>query len=165
MNSKRHFFKWNINELIALQREYELLELSIQEIANRHKRSVNAILCRLEKEDFIRSWCDAKGFDNYVRCRPELNYYVREDVCGDMCDDELSDSRSSSASSTISDYYDLDDESENDSEFEIGTSSDYDIMSHLKNLGLIFSMKQIMEDISYLIKKFSYSTKSTTAEI
>jgi hypothetical protein len=151
MNSKRHFFKWNTNELIALQREYELLELPIQEIANRHQRSINAILCRLEKENFIRSWCDAKGFDNYVRCRPELNYYV----CHDMCDDELS------ASSTISDYYDLDDESE----FETEISNDYDIMSQLKNLGLIISMKQIIEDISYLIKKFSYSTKSTTAEI
>jgi hypothetical protein len=159
MNSKRHFFKWNTNELITLQREYELLELPIQEIANRHQRSINAILCRLEKENFIRSWCDAKGFDNYVRHRPELNYYV----CDDMCDDELSDSRSSSASSTISDYYDLDDESE--SEFETEISNDYDIMSQLKNLGLIISMKQIIEDISYLIKKFSYSTKSNTAEI
>jgi hypothetical protein len=154
MNSKRHHLKWNTNELIALQREYELLELPVQEIANRHQRSVNAILCKLEQEHLIRSWCDAKGFENYVRHRQELNYYV----CDDVCHDELSDS---SITSTSSDYYDLDDESE----FEIGTSSDYDIMSQLKNLGLVFSMKKIIEDISYLIKKFSYNTKSNTAEI
>ena len=171
MNSKRHYLKWNINELIALQREYELLELPIQEIANRHQRSINAILCKLEKEDFIRSWCDAKGFDNYVTHRPELNYYVCDDLCGDMCDDmcddmcndEFSDS-SSGRSSATSDYYDLDD-LDDDSEFETEISNDYDIISQLKNLGSVFSMKQIIEDISYLIKKFYYNTKSKTAEI
>jgi len=54
--------KWTINELLRLQREYELLELTIQEIAERHKRSVTAILCKLEAEGFIKSWDDARGF-------------------------------------------------------------------------------------------------------
>ena len=65
----------------------------------------------------------------------------------------------------ISHTYELNNILDDDSEFETGTSSDYDLVSQLKNLGLVFSMKQIMEDISYLIKKFSYNTKSNTAEI
>ena len=40
--------KWTIPELNALEREYELLELTVQEIAVRHKRSVLAIVVRLE---------------------------------------------------------------------------------------------------------------------
>jgi hypothetical protein len=55
--------KWNVNELLNLQREYELLELSVQEIAVRHKRSVNSILYKLEGEGFISSWNEARGFD------------------------------------------------------------------------------------------------------
>ena len=40
--------KWTVNELLSLQREYELLELDIQQIALKHKRTVRAILFRLE---------------------------------------------------------------------------------------------------------------------
>ena len=56
--------KWTVNELLSLQREYELLEMDIQQIALKHKRSVRAILFRLETEGFIDCWHDARGFDN-----------------------------------------------------------------------------------------------------
>ena len=55
--------KWTINEILSLQREYELLEWSVQEIANKHRRSVKAILFKLEAEGFISSWDEARGFD------------------------------------------------------------------------------------------------------
>jgi hypothetical protein len=61
----RFGFKWNVNEILALQREYELLEWSIQEIAVKHERTERAILCKLEAEGFISSWCDAKGYIDY----------------------------------------------------------------------------------------------------
>jgi len=51
--TSRHGNKWTTNEILSLQREYELLELSIPEIANRHKRSVMSILCKLDCEGFI----------------------------------------------------------------------------------------------------------------
>jgi hypothetical protein len=51
--TSRHGNKWTTPEILALQREYELLELSIPEIADRHKRSVMSILCKLECEGFI----------------------------------------------------------------------------------------------------------------
>jgi hypothetical protein len=58
--------KWNINELLALQREYELLEWSVQQISDKHQRSVLAIMYRLEDEGFISSWEEARGF-NYAK--------------------------------------------------------------------------------------------------
>jgi len=58
--TKRSYKKWNINELIRLQREYELLELSIQEISRLHERTEKAILCRLEQEGLIENWSEAK---------------------------------------------------------------------------------------------------------
>ena len=64
MNSyKRIGNRWTVNELLSLQREYELLGWTIQEIAGKHERSVDAILYRLESEGFIDSWKDARGFD------------------------------------------------------------------------------------------------------
>ena len=54
--------KWSIPELITLQREYELLELTVQEISRRHKRSVFAILARLESEGIITVWATARGY-------------------------------------------------------------------------------------------------------
>ncbi len=49
---KRFGRKWDVPEIIALQREYELLELTIDQIAEKHKRSPNAIMRKLDKEGF-----------------------------------------------------------------------------------------------------------------
>jgi hypothetical protein len=50
---RRSGFKWTINEVLALQREYELLSLSISDIAERHERSFFSILNKLKSEGFI----------------------------------------------------------------------------------------------------------------
>ena len=48
----RHGFKWSIPETLSLQREYELLQLPIELIAYRHRRTHNAIRERVELENF-----------------------------------------------------------------------------------------------------------------
>ena len=63
----RHNFKWNVNELLSLQREYELLEMTIQDIADKHERTVESILYRLCQEGFIDSWVDARGYQEYSK--------------------------------------------------------------------------------------------------
>ena len=69
---KRSHFRWTVNELIQLQREYELLEMSIQQIAKIHKRSVRAILCRLEQEYFIENWEQAKGYSEFFELNDDI---------------------------------------------------------------------------------------------
>jgi hypothetical protein len=49
---KRHGFKWSINEILSLQREYELLKWDIDTIAKKHERDPLAILYKLDKEGF-----------------------------------------------------------------------------------------------------------------
>lgn len=63
---KRNGNKWTINELLTLQREYELLEWSVGQIAEKHFRTVTAILSKLVSEGFINSWNEARGF-NYQK--------------------------------------------------------------------------------------------------
>lgn len=61
--TRRNRYKWRVNEILSLQREYELQELTIQEIALLHKRSVFSILHKLEKEQFIHNFNEARGYD------------------------------------------------------------------------------------------------------
>ena len=49
---QRHGFKWSVNETLQLQREYKLLKLPIDEIAKRHKRSITAIVYKIDNEEF-----------------------------------------------------------------------------------------------------------------
>jgi len=56
--------KWTINEMLSLQREYEFLEMTIQQIAEKHQRSETSILYKLESEGLIDSWNDARGFNS-----------------------------------------------------------------------------------------------------
>jgi hypothetical protein len=44
--------KWTVTECLQLQREYELLGLSVNEIAARHKRTSSAIMFKLDQEGF-----------------------------------------------------------------------------------------------------------------
>ena len=52
-SSIRSWNRWTIPELIALEREYDLLELTVLEIAQRHNRTESAIVSRLESEGFF----------------------------------------------------------------------------------------------------------------
>lgn len=61
--NKRHGNRWTVNETLSLQREYELLEWSVYKIAEKHQRTVMAIMSKLQKENFIESWNEARGFN------------------------------------------------------------------------------------------------------
>jgi hypothetical protein len=47
---KRSGFKWNINECLRLHREFELLQLSIDEISVLHERTPKSIMYKLDSE-------------------------------------------------------------------------------------------------------------------
>ena len=50
--SKRNGFAWSVNEILSLQREYELLGWSIDQIARKHQRTPMAIMYKLDQEGF-----------------------------------------------------------------------------------------------------------------
>lgn len=146
MICKRHYFKWNIKELISLQREYELLELSVQKIAKLHQRSVKSILCRLEQENFISNWNEAKGFNDYACCTPELEY-IRD------YDDDDEDYDVEESLSDIS----MDTEEENEIESEINYTT------QVNNIGFVMSVKKMFQDLSYVYNKFTNTTSNNSS--
>lgn len=48
----RNGFRWSVNEILSLQREFELLGWTIDQIAEKHKRTPNAIMYKLDQEGF-----------------------------------------------------------------------------------------------------------------
>lgn len=111
----RHFLRWNVNEVLRLQREYELLEMSVADIANLHDRSVNAIVCKLVSEGFVARWEDARGY-----AQSEL---IQEAIKnGDLVMESCMDSVSDSDSEASFDEDDSDDEDYNDEEEEYSES-------------------------------------------
>ena len=73
--------KWTVNELLSLQREYELLGMDIFEIALKHKRTPRAILYKLDDELLINSFSDARGYEQY--CLEENIYDTASSVDSD----------------------------------------------------------------------------------
>ena len=93
VTTRRQGNKWTINELLSLQREYELLELTVQQIAEKHERSETAILYKLDSEGLIDSWNDARGFNsedyqNDVNKESSSNLEEDQEFGGDDDDDE-----------------------------------------------------------------------------
>ncbi len=70
---KRANRKWTINEVLKLQREYELVGMDVNQIAEAHGRSANAIARRLEHEEIIDKWSDAKGYDIILSCDDQVS--------------------------------------------------------------------------------------------
>ena len=62
-NVDRNNFKWNINELLRLEREYDLLELNVVEIAKLHQRTSTAIAMKLQSEGIISNFKVARGYN------------------------------------------------------------------------------------------------------
>ena len=87
MPAKRYGKRWTIVELLSLQREYELLELSIKQIAIKHQRNQAGILSKLQAEGFIESWDKARGFDilEYQKMNNEDEHLY---ACEDEDEDE-----------------------------------------------------------------------------
>jgi DNA-binding PadR family transcriptional regulator len=59
---KRHYKKWNMNEINRLHNEYEIKELTIRQIAKLHNRTYLSILYKLASEGLIsENWSEARG--------------------------------------------------------------------------------------------------------
>ena len=94
---------WTINECLQLQREHELLGWTIDEIAIKHKRTPNAIMYKIVKEEFDNYdllisylFCknDDKEEEKYIQEEKEEDQEKKYDIESDKGsdkEDELND--------------------------------------------------------------------------
>ena len=161
----RHNFKWNVNEILTLQREYELLEMTIQDIANKHERTVESILYRLCQEGFIETWVDARGFQEFSKTQ---NYLVGSldsgekllFVVGAVIEDDEDDLDSVDEDEDEDEDDDLDsvyvDEDEDEDEDDEDYENDNNISSlNQRVLGLETAVSDIKDMIGTLLSRFT----------
>jgi cobalamin biosynthesis protein CobT len=119
---KRFRNRWTINECLQLQREFELLELSIDEIAERHQRSPNAIMFRLDHEGFADYNILYSNYHHLnIQMCSKVNHHEEEEQQDDeQQDDEQQDDYDSEEEDQddSSNYSDSDNHSVSDSEDE-----------------------------------------------
>lgn len=159
-NCKRHNTKWTVNELNSLQREYELLEMSPEEIAKRHQRTVLAILYRLKQEGFIddearNGWfLGANGWkqSEVKDSSEELNF---KSVCEDDEDDEEDEEEQDE------DYQEEEDDEayEDDDECD----EDEDEKFRVEMCGRVAQLEESLFDmktmVASILKKVTYNNK------
>ena len=96
---KRFGNRWTVNECLQLQREFELLQLSVDEISKIHQRTPSAIMFKLDQEGFA-------DYDilyaNYAKANYAMANYAKANQTNVVNYDESSDES------------EKDDESEND---------------------------------------------------
>ena len=86
---KRSGYKWSVNECLRLEREYDLLKLSVSEIALLHERSDDAIMYKLDQEGIA-------DFNHlYVKQNPTM-FLKEEEQQDEDSDEEEKDSDDSS---------------------------------------------------------------------
>lgn len=106
----RSGFKWNINEILSLQREFELLGWDIDEIASKHERTPNAIMYKLDQEGFADYNVLYSNYHN-------LNTHIQDEKTDELYfdnDDESIDDVSDEDYADDDDTEDDDDEEQDD---------------------------------------------------
>jgi hypothetical protein len=114
--------KWTINECLRLEREFDLLKLSIDEIAARHERSAQSIMYKL----------DSEGLADY-------NVLA---VCGTNYQLRVSDINNQDSNQDEEDEDEDEDEDEKDSD----DSSDYEEELHGNNDDAASEVSDLEED-------------------
>jgi hypothetical protein len=167
---QRHNFKWNINELLSLQREYQLLEMTIQDISDKHGRTVVSVLYKLQQEGFIETWIDARGYQEFSKTQKYLVGSLDSGekllfVVGSVIEDEDEDEDSDS------DYVEeeLEEDEDLDSDYvEEELEEDEDELDDEENSisslnqrvwGLETAVNDIKSMIGTLLSKFNTSSK------
>ena len=141
--------RWTVNELLSLQREYELLEWNIQKIAIKHQRTERAILFRLESEGIITSWNDARGFDmESYKASMENEVVTNDCVCNEETSLDDYDEDDQECCDNDSEYLGEENEEEDDEEESV-----CDDMSEVEKLSdRVWSLETTVTDIKDMIQ-------------
>ncbi len=146
----RYGNRWTVNEVLSLQREYELLEWSVQKIADKHKRSVMSIIYKLHAEGFTSSLLEARGYTEKpmkVQVTSPKRSAPKRSVKRVIEDEDEEDLDLTSDNDSSSDFEDdIDIESDDEEEYE---DEDED---EVENKILVKQSDEMSEDLSEVDK-------------
>lgn len=129
--------KWSVSECLRLEREYDLLKLPIQEIADLHGRSVSAIMFKLDKE------CIADYNELYTQY---MSQEAEEEESDEESEEEADD-----------DAYQTEDNAEDDESDEDDADDKFDIYNLKQQIRILGKQMKYLTEFVYksLGKKIS----------
>ena len=140
----RNGFKWSVNEILSLQREFELLGWDVDEIASKHERTPNAIMYKLDQEGFA-DYNDL--YSNYHN----LNAPIQTENTTELYFDNDNDNDNDSVDDDSDEDYVDNGEEEDDDDDEIGNLSE-------RVYGLEESISEIRDMLKQLLGNKTSST-------
>jgi hypothetical protein len=149
---KRCGNRWSVNELLSLQREYELLEWTIQEIAEKHQRTVPAILFKLQAEGFIACWDEARGFNSQAY----QNSFTNDTQTMENCQDDMSveeEEEEQDCCAEDSEYFDEGDEQDDDMSLDDDMSVDDEESEVDKLTERVWNLETSVGEIGTMVKQ------------
>ena len=141
---KRFGNRWTINECLQLQREFEILELSIDKIAERHQRTPNAIMCKLDQEglaDYNILYSNYHNLNDEMTASNNVTLVVEDE---DVIQDEDENISSYSEQDCVADHCSsneegLEEEDSNDDSYDNDSLKKH-VMRLEKQLGIFTEM-------------------------
>lgn len=147
----RNGFKWSVNEVLSLQREFELLGWSIDQIAEKHKRTPNAIMYKLDQEGFA----DYNVlYSNYHDLNTQIPVENKsDDICWHPYDSEDDEETQIDDDEEYVENADGEDSEDDDEDDEIDLSD--------RVYGLEESVSEIRDMIKKMMESLSNNVSST----
>jgi hypothetical protein len=162
----RNGFKWSVNEILSLQREFELLGWDVDTIAHKHSRTPNAIMHKLDQEgfaDFNVLYSNYHDLNSPIPVDNTNNLYFQDYIDGDDEDDEDDEDNEDAIANNVNDSdYDSDydnDDDDNDDDDDDSEYLDNDDTSNLSER--VYLLEESISEIRDMLKTMMSSiTKS-----
>lgn len=143
----RNGYRWTVNEVLSLQREFELLSWDIDKIAQKHNRTPNAIMYKLDQEGFA----DYNVlYSNYHNLNEKIPLSSSEQLLKgsneyNLNDDDDDEDEDDDNEDDDEDYVNDEDDNDDDDDDEYDDVDDYNVFSkrlttietgiiHIKNM-------------------------------
>jgi ABC-type Zn2+ transport system substrate-binding protein/surface adhesin len=153
---KRHGKKWTTVEMLKLHREYELLQLSVPEIAKLHKRSLDSILYKLQAEGLISS-LDEVNCRSFKNKKCDKGTTVKGTTVKGTTTDKYLENDTDTDADSSSDYSDNDEDEDDDydeqdyEEEEMETQKKEHNMNNLSDR--VWSLETNVQEIGSMVKQ------------
>ena len=157
INAWRNGYRWSVSECLQLEREYDLLKMSVPDMALKHNRTLNAIMFKLQAEGHC-SYNDA-----YIKTFGQNFIDEQIDKLNNLSatkydeDEDVSEDEEEKDDSDDEDYVPNLDESDDDDNDEIEEYDDGSSKTYVFN-----QIKRIHTHLNNILSYFSNPTLKTS---
>lgn len=151
-------FKWTVNEILSLQREFELLGWTIDQIALKHKRTPNAIMYKLDQEglaDYNALYMNYHDYNAKIPSKKTSSLSLNYDYDTEIDDSDVDDDKNDE------DYVDHPDSDNDQDDYD---EDDYkqDEMDNLSQR--VYNLETVVYEIQIMVNQLMSKNPNTSKQ-